>query len=410
MIANATTAVYIDGGQLYLDNSQIMRSRTGIDVASVLQQPAVSGVSSRLSNNQIHIRTSSPLTVAGVALDESSLDAALAKLKGPVTIDWQSLSRADNLALAQLAQGWQDLVPLLQKQQWHKALEALRRMKQDDIGNDMMTVLQWMTGTERPRADGSLSNFLLPVVDEFLQGTPVTIWLQKMQIPSDNKLLNNDVVILRQAYNVFSGAYLSEHFRHKRRTGEFAGATRLPLHEAVISSQVGYRTKEGLMDTVWVSHLINQKLLDHQLTVAGLLERGKPDFILAVAIDGDDNQTLKSNLFRLFDQHNITFMDLSDLNSPQRIKAAKKQKADLLLSARMLSTEGTSSLSDSLKIVEVDIDIKLEDLEHGNIISNYHRATTTTAFKKRQGLQKAVAQSLQSIKGPLLADLFSHTL
>ena len=41
------------------------------------------------------------------------------------------------------------------------------------------------------------------------------------------------------------------------------------------------------------------------------------------------------------------------------------------------------------------------------MLGSYHRETRTTAFKKRQGVQKAITKSLQSIEGPLLSDLFN---
>ena len=409
VIANADTAVRIQGGQLVLDNSHIVQSTTAIDVGSVVQHPAVSGVNGRLSQNRIHIRSSSPLTVVGVALDEVDLDTALAKLSGAVTIDWQSLSGPDNLERARFARDWRGTIPLLQSRQWHEVIEALQGRTRDDTGNDTLTVLLWMTGQERPRAQSSVSEFLLPVKDAILNGTSLTLWLQEVHVPSNNTLLGSNIVILKQAIKGFTGAYLDDHFKHKRRTTEYVRATRLPLHEAVISSRVGFRYRQGLMDTVWVYHVINRKLLNHKLSVAGLVERKRPDFTLAVAVDGDDSRTLTNSLFRLFDQQNIAFMDLSGLRPGRRIETAKTQNADLLLSARMTSTEGTSTLADSLKVIDVEIDMKLEELKRGSIVKNYHHATRTTAFKKQQGLNKAVTQGLQRISDSLLADLFSHS-
>ena len=409
MIANSDIAVSIDGGQLVLDNSEITQSRVAVDVARVSRRPAVHGVAGRLSNNGIHIRTSVPLKVAGVALQEDSLDAAAARLEGPVTIDWRSLGEAGNLERARLAQDWRSVVPPLQRQEWKKAIAALDSMKGDAVAEDLLTVLEWITGKKRPRRDTSVSEFLVPVREELLKGTSVKVWLQEVRIPRNNKLLGSDVVILKQARKSFSGAYLQEHFQHKRRTGEYVRAARFHLHEAIINSRVGYRSKQGLTDSVWICHVINRKLLEHKLAMAGLVDRAKPDFVLAVAIDGDDSHALRNRLFRMLDQQNITFMDLSDLRSRQRVETARAQRADLLLTGRIAYVESNSSLADSLKVIDVDISIKLEGLRRGNIIRNYHHSARTTAFKKRQGLNKAVTQGLQSIRKELFTDLFSHT-
>ena len=409
VIANADTAVRIDGGQLYLDGSKLMQNRTAIDVERVMQQPAVAGRDSALSHNQIHVRTSSPLTISGVALTEIDLDAARAKMKGPVSIDWQSLSGTDNLESAWIASRQEDLISPLQKRQWSKALKVLRRMKQDDGGKDLLTLLTWLAGEKRPSVNSSVSDFLLPVREEALKGTPLAIWLRKIEIPSSSKLLGSDLVMLKQATNGFARAYLAEHFSQKRRTKAFRRATRLPLHKAIVSSKVEYRHERGLASTVWVCHVVNRKLLDHQLSVAGLLDRGRADFVLAVAIDGNDSQILKSQLFRLLDQQNVPFIDMSGLTAPQRIKKARKQAANLLLSARVLSTESVSNLSESIKVIEMDMDLKLEEVRKGGTVGSYHRETRTTAFKKQAGLKKAITKSLQSIKGQLLADLFSYS-
>ena len=407
VISNTDTAVRIDGGQLYLDDSELMHNRTAIDVERVRQQPAVDGRESRLIHNQIHIRTTPPLTIAGIAVAEEGLDAALAKLAGPVTIDWQSLSGADNLELAWMERLWQDVIPLLRKQQWGDALEILRGMKSDR--SDMTTLLQWMTKKKRPSAGSSVTDFLLPVRDALLIGTPLTIWPHKIQIPGDNRLSSSDVVVLEKSLSSFTRAYLIEHFNRKRRTDAFVKATRLPLHKAIVSSQVGHRHQQGLVSTVWIFHVINSKLLRHQLAVAGLLERQRANFVLAVAIDGTDDQILKGKLFHLLDQQNIPFVDLSDLQARQRIRKATEHKADLLLSARMMSSESTSTLAESIKVIDLDMSLKLEELKYGRTIRSYHRETRATAFKKRQGLQKAVVKSLQSLKTPLLADLLSYS-
>ena len=408
VIANSGIAVSIDGGQLVLDNSEITQSRVAIDIVRVSRQPAVQGVSGRLSNNGIHIRTTVPLKVAGVTLEEGNLDAALAKLEGPVTIDWQSLGGTGNLEQARFARNWDQVVPLLQGQEWKKAIAALEKMKGDAIGKDLLTVLQWTTGKKRPRRDTAVSEFLVPVREEVLKGTPIKVWLQEVRVPSNNKLLSSEVVILKQAYKGFSGAYLQEHFQHRRRTGEYIRAARFPLQDAIVSSRVGYRNRQGLTDVVWICHVVNRKLLEHKLAMAGLVDREKPDFVLAVAIDGDDSHALRNRLFRMLDRQNITFMDLSDLRSRQRMETAKEQRADLLLTGRIAYVESASSLADSVRVIDVDIDIKLEGLKRGNIIRNYHHSTRTTVFKKRQGLQKAVTQGLRSIRKELFADLFSH--
>ena len=408
-IANSDIAVRIDGGQLVLDNSEITQSRIGVDIAKVSRRPAVHGVAGRLSHNGIHIRTSAPLEVAGVALQEDSLDAALAKLEGPVTIDWQSLGETGNLEKKRFSRNWHRVVPLLQQQEWKSAVAALESMKGDAIGKDLLTVLQWTTGKKRPRRDTVVSEFLVPVREEMLKATPMRVWLQEVRVPGNNKLLSSEAVLLKQARKAFSGAYLREHFQHRRRTKEYIRATRFPLHEAIISSRVGHRKKEGLTDSVWICHVIDGKLLEHKLAMAGLVAREKPNFVLAVAIDGDESHALRDRLFRMLDQQNITFMDLSNLRSRQRMETAREQRADLMLTGRMAYVESSSSLADSLKVIDVDISIKLEGLKRGNILGNYHHSARTTAFKKRQGLKKAVTQSLQSIRSKLFADLFSHT-
>lgn len=407
VISDTDTAVRIDGGQLYLDNSEIAYNKTGIEVESILQEPAVAGRASRLSHNQIHIRTLPPLTVAGVALAEERLESALAKLAGPVAIDWQSLSGADNLEKAWVGQRWQNVIPLLQKRQWDAALEVLLKMEQDD--DDIVSLLRWITKKERPRANASVSEFLSPVKEELLLGTPLTLWLHGMQIPNNNSLSSSDVMIVERSRNSFTRSYLNEHFNRKRRTDAFVKATRLPLHKAVVSSQVGFRHKQGLVSTVWIFHVLDNSVLQHQLAVAGLLERKRPDFVLAVAIDGSGGQIMKGKLFSLLDRQNIPFMDLSDLRAAQRIRRASEQKADLLLSARVLSAESTSTLAENLKVIDLDMTLRLEELKHGRTIGSYHREAKVTAFKKSQGLQKAIVQSLRSVQDPLLSDLFSYS-
>ena len=240
-------------------------------------------------------------------MDEGTLEDALAKLDGPVSIDWSSLSGKDNLESDWVADRWQDLVEPIRKQEWGKALKILGHVREEGDARDMIALLRWLAKEEHPSEDDVVSDFLLPVKEEALKGTPLAIWLHRIEIPSKNKLLGSRPVVLKQARSGFARAYLGERFRRHRRTEAFHSAVRLPLHKTIVSSKVAHRHTEGLSTTVWVCHVVNLRLLDHQLAVAGLMKRAKADFVLAIAVDGDEPRLLKSKLFRLFGRAEHTF-------------------------------------------------------------------------------------------------------
>ena len=109
------TAVLIDGGQLQLHNSLINSSPLAIKVDSIRSQPVISATESRLAYNEQYIHSKQSLQVAGISFADTDYEAVIAKLQGPVQIDWQSLDAENNLELAWLAGRWEKLSPHIQK-------------------------------------------------------------------------------------------------------------------------------------------------------------------------------------------------------------------------------------------------------------------------------------------------------
>ena len=75
-------------------------------------------------------------------------------------------------------------------------------------------------------------------------------------------------------------------------------------------------------------------------------------------MDGEQPQGVKRQLFRLMDKQNIPYIDLSNVGQNARLGKARKQKADLLLTARLVSDVSTSSLTENLKVVIADLNVK----------------------------------------------------
>ncbi|WP_370298545.1 GNA1162 family protein [Pontibacterium sp.] len=400
------TAVLIDGGQLQLHNSLINSSPLAIEVDSIRTQPVISATESRLAYNEQYIHSKQPLQIAGISFADTDYEAVMAKLQGPVQIDWQSLDAENNLELAWLAGRWEKLSPHIQKRDWKGALTLLEGTSSEN-GKRMQTLFRWLASGKLPKREPG-DDFLYPVYNALKHGKKLDIWLQKLQVPSNSTLMSSEPVVLQQAKGRFARSYLADHFNQRKRDPAYKKATKLPLQKAILSSTVGYRQQQGLTSNIWVIHTLNRDQLEHNLSLAGLLQRQRTDLLVAVAVDGEQPQGVKRQLFRLMDKQNIPYIDLSNVGQNARLGKARKQKADLLLTARLVSDVSTSSLTENLKVVIADLNVKLEATRDGQMLNNYNRDTRVTAFKQSDGVNKAIDKTFSSLQERLLLDVYSY--
>lgn len=405
-LSGHSTAVLIDGGQLKLENSVINSSPVAIKVKAIRSQPVISASDSRLAYNEQHIHSSQPIRVAGISFAETDYQTLLTKLKGPVQIDWQSLDAAHNLELAWLAERWEQLRPHIHKRNWKAALSLLEGTSSEN-GRRMQTLFRWLANGKLPKHEPA-DDFLYPAYSALKQGKKLDIWVQKLQVPSNSTLMSSEAVVLQQAKGRFARSYLADHFGQRKRDPAYKKATKLPLQKASLSSTIGYRQQQGLTSNIWVIHTLNRDLLEHNLSLAGLMQRQSSDLLVAVAVEGEQPQGVKRQLFRLMDKQNIRYIDLSNVGQTARLSKARTRKADLLLTARLTSDVSTSSLTESLKVVVADLNVRLEATQDGQILNTYNRDTRVTAFKKGDGLNKAINKTFSGLQERLLLDVYSY--
>lgn len=405
-LSGAQTALTLDGGQLHLQDSLINSSPVAIDVRSIQNRPAISAENSRLAYNETHIKSQSELTISNVSFAEVDYDTVLAKLEGPVIIDWQSLPEEHNLQLSWLGERWQKIEPLIKKRDWHGASSMLKEAQAADTAG-LGTLFGWLASGKVP-ATAPNSDFLYPAYNALKAGKRLDIWVQPMQVPSNSSLMGSEAVVLQQARSRFGRSYLTESFAHKKRDAAYKKASKLPLHKAIVSSAIGYRQSKGLTTDIWIIHTLNRDQMEHNLSLAGLMHRQRSNLVVAVAVDGEGHQGLKNKLFKLMDKQNIPFIDVSMAAQSNRLATAKQKNADLLLTARLLSDVSTSTLTQNLKVVNADLNIKLESTVGGEVLNRYNRDSRVTAFKASDGLNKAINKTFNGLQERLLMDVYSY--
>ena len=401
-IDDTPVAIMVNRGQLKLSHSRLTDNGTALQIGQISRTPIVSAEKSRLARNKTHISTTSAVTIAGLALEEPDYASAIGKLSGPVTINWQSLDKADNLELGWLGERWTKIVPLLEQQQWKEA----RKLLPEGHGKDLKQLLDWMASGRLP-AQEPQDDFLYPAYEALKQKRELDIWVQNLQVPSGNGLMSSDPIVLKQAKSRFTRSYLNARYGNKRRKPAFAKAQKQPMHEALISSRIAYRLQEGMTTTISILHALDRKKLQHHLSVAGLIEREQSNMLVAVAVDGEESHPLKNRLFQVLEQQNIQFIDLSSTASNKRRQVAQSRKADLLLSARLLASSSDSTLTKSLKVVQADLNMKLVSVKDGKVVSNQRRDARVTAFKKSEGINKSVKKTFGSMQDRLLMQMHS---
>jgi len=401
-VDDAAVAVMVNRGQLKLNNSRLTDNQTALQIGQISRQPIISSEDSRLARNKTHISSTSAVTISGLALEEADYNTAIAKLEGPVTIDWQSLDKADNLELGWLGERWVKIVPLLEQRKWAEA----NKLMPEGQGKNLKQLLSWMASGRLP-AQEPQDDFLYPAYEALKQKRELDIWVQDLQVPSGNGLMSSDPIVLKQARSRFTRSYLNARYSNKRRKPAFAKAQKQPMHQALISSRIGYRLQDGMTTTISILHTIDRKKLEHHLSVAGLIERAQSNILVAVAVDGEESHPLKNRLFQVLEQQNIQFIDLSNTASNKRRQVAQTRKADLLLSARLLASSSDSTLTKSLKVVEADLNVKLVSVKDGKVVSNQRRDARVTAFKKSEGINKAVDKTFGKLEDRLLMQMHS---
>ena len=182
----------------------------------------------------------------------------------------------------------------------------------------------------------------------------------------------------------------------------------MPLAEAILAEKLLYRQDRGLVSDFWILYAVDSGVLNHYLGIAGLIQRQRADVTVAVALEGDETISLKRELFRLLESQSIPFIDLTGLPKLERFGQARKQKADLMLTARTLGRVNESSLNANLHVIEVDVSLQIESVGDGTQVANLHHESKSTTFRKRSGFERAIATSLNAVEGDLVRHLAGY--
>ena len=409
-IGGASTALISRGGDLRLQHTEISNNQLGLLIETGLGQSHLFFDDSAFTHNQIHISSEQTLAIQGVRFPKDSFETLASHLEGPVSIAWDSLHPDDNLRDEWLKLEWGHLLSEMKRQ--NSVLAKSKLLKIIEAGDSeaakiLYDSLQTLAGEEASYPEHS-ADFVTQINQARKANKTSSLWVQNIQIPGNQTLLNNEVMLLPKARARFSRDYLYDHYADKKRSEAFLAASRLPLEQAATAAKLLYRRDRGLVSDAWILYALDSSILDHHLSIAGLIQRAAPNILLATVIEGDEQVSLKRELYRLLESQNIPFVDLSGLRKINQMAQAKKQQADLLLTARILGQTNASSLNQNLKVVEVDISLQVEAVNDGALLTNLHKESKTTAFNKLSGYEKAISSSLKNLEEPLLRELTSY--
>ncbi len=398
------------GGEILLRNTRVEDSQVGIEVEPGQGQPTLSLDNGVFARNQVHIRSSIPLEVAGARFPGDTFETLRSRLEGPVTIAWDDADPDSNLQENWLKQQWGALVAEVGDKQWPEArarLNTLIATAGSEPAKVLSDSLRALAG-EAPEYTTESGDFVARLTRARQAGRSPSLWIQKIRIPGNQKRLHSEVMILPRAQERFARDYLRDNFSARRRSKAYTNATRLPLREAVLASSFLHRRDRGLVSDIWVLYGIDKTVLDHHLSTAGLVERQGASLLVATAFEGDAQLPLKRELYRLLESQNIAFVDVSGFRKVDRMEQARIQQADLLLTARSLGQTNKSSLNASLNVVEVDINLRVEAVPDNRLLTSLNDASRATAFKKQTGYEKAITAVINALEMRLIREIAAY--
>jgi len=409
-ITGAGTAVTSRGGAVRIADSVFSNNRVAVDLENEGRRVEFLLNGAVFSRNELHLRTREPIRVNGAQFPDDDYDSALARVVGPVDINWESLPPAQNLKLDWLKGRWKSLLSMLKRQQWEPAQELLQEVMVVDNSDASRILADALAAIQqKPPEYGDLSaDFYRRLEVSRKAGKQPFLWVQRVQIPSSQKLMSTEAMMLPKAHQRFSKDYLLDNFAERKREAAYQRGSGLPLDGSILAEKLLYRLDRGLVSDFWVLYAIDSTVLNHYLSIAGLIQRQRADVVVAVAAEGDESLSLKRELFRLLESQNIPFVDLSGLPKVERFAQARKQKADLLLTARTLGQVGESSLNANLHVVDVEVSLQVEAVVDGTLVANLHHGSKSTTFRKRSGFERAITSSLNEVEGDLVRQLAGY--
>ncbi|MGB0663282.1 MAG: hypothetical protein ACPGMR_05800 [Pontibacterium sp.] len=403
-VTNSGTAVSLTGGRITLNNTEIRRSSVGIDVVSSDAEQPITAVQSRLSQNDIHIRSAVPVSVANIEITSDSYQEAMAKMSGPVSIDWQSLGAEKNLQLPWLIQRWETINPLLESKNWDKAHQELAKLNTQEE-HPLQVVISWLSSGTLP-ATAPSTPFLSKVYKAIQSNSNLGIYVQPLQVPNKSALLSSTPVVLKQASSRFTKSFLNDKFAAQKREKAFQTALGSPLNDSLIGSDIGYKNNQGLTSQIWVVQVYDDDLMTHLLSSAGLVQRQRANFVVAFAASGGGDDILKREVFAALDQQNIPFIDLSNTPPAQWHSQAKAKGAALMINARLATSSSTSTLTKNLEVISTSLNIKFESTHSGEVLGSLNKRASASTFKNSGGTDRVVTEAFTGVSERFTNDIY----
>lgn len=397
-VEQAQTGVHVIDGSVRLDAAVFADNA----VALALERPQTLALhGSRFERNEVHVRAAAPVRLSELALVEVDYPAVEARLKGPVTIDWNSVPEQHNVFARWQARAWRTVMAAVERRDWPAATEALRTLPAagEPRGKALADTLAWLAG----QGQASMTPMARKIAEvERGLGSGALLWLQEDQIPFRPALVGSDSYLLAQAGARLARNVLDSVF--PQRTGGGRGEALVNGH--VKHSGIVHGWREGAGYRFISAHVVDRRGLEEELRVAGVIIREQPSLVVGV-VNGGDETSATQRVLATLDRYRIRYVSLGQGSySPALKKRAEQAGVNVLLEITQGLESTPTRLSTSLKQYNLSLGLALYDLAEGHVVERFNGQGSAVAFAPTDGGAAALEKGYAPLEAPLVKALW----
>jgi|GEM_PF-2527249 len=418
LLADDQSRVIIESG-LFTQNATALRLANaqtdlhkvefrGNETALVTGEGGVQAQGVLFDGNRVHVEASKPLNLGAALFRESTYEALIPRLHGPVQIDWAALPEEHNLLKHWVKREWQGVMTAMRANDMPGAIVRVKAIAPhlDSNTRTLAHALEMLSGTPSEEARASQSPFVQAVTRlEARQPGSAWIWLQDTALPYEAGLADSPSRLIDAAGARFARTLVNQ--RYTPATPSLAAkASALDLLRHQRARLLLHGDRDGAYWGYQVAYVIDRPTLERELRLAGVIQRDKSQIVIGLLNQserGDAAQYLADAL----QKQKIRFVDLGQGGYTARAQQkAKEAGVDFVLEASYQLDTRQTKLSTSLKRFDARLGINLYDAHDTLVLQRYTSAGSSTDFRDAAGTEKALEQAFTRIESEMMAGLW----
>ena len=363
----ADTALALHSGSVVLNRVGFSGNDRAIVLDDLSGRATLETRKLRFEDNRLHLSSNTPMTLSDVTFVGADMDAVLAALEGPVSVDWSSVENGQHL----LGQWLKTRLLSLQK--------ALREKKYASA-SALLSELGVVVDTD------SIGNFQQVLAGSSSQST---YWLHRETLLTSQ--LGGQDFNVRLLRKKFGEAYLKRELPELKRSQRAKILRAASLTEGLMKTHYVMSRDRGIMTDVLVAHELDISRVQALLRASGANSGSASRHTLALDIE---NSALSNTLLDVLSSQNFRY-------SLKTNKASKYK-----LSSRVTLRQSGSQISENIRVVDVTLRLQLEDLATGELLKSWKSVGSASAFGGADAERKAVDKALAKVQATILRKLW----